>query len=234
MGAPARFRELLPVMRILLVEDDPLVADAVVRGLSAEGYAVDHTGSAETVAGMMEGAHYDMAIIDLGLPGEDGFGLVRRLRRAGNALPILIATARDGLDDRVSTLDLGADDYLVKPFALPELAARCRALIRRATAATSNELSVGQLRIDLAGRRVLDREGRPIELTRREWSILECLAHHGGRVVSKERLIQAIAGWDEDISSNAIEVHVSRLRSKLEGSANVRGIRGLGYRLEEA
>lgn len=220
-------------MRILLVEDDSLVADAIVRGLSAEGYAVDRTAAAEPVSGLMEGTHYDLAIIDLGLPGEDGFTLVRRLRRNGNALPLLIVTARDGLNDRVSALDLGADDYLVKPFALPELAARCRALIRRASAATSNELTIGQLRIDLAGRRALNPAGQVLELTRREWSILECLAHHSGRVVSKERLIQAITGWDKDISSNAIEVHVSRLRGKLEGAATVRGIRGLGYRLED-
>lgn len=220
-------------MRILLVEDDPLVADGIVRGLSGEGYVVDHTAMAEPVSGMMESAHYDLAIVDLGLPGEDGFSLVRRLRRAGKALPLLIVTARDSLDDRVGTLDLGADDYMVKPFALPELAARCRALIRRASAATSNELTVGKLRIDLAGRRAINGAGEALELTRREWSILECLAHHSGKVVSKERLTQAIAGWSEDISGNAIEVHVSRLRSKLGESASIRGIRGLGYRLED-
>jgi len=220
-------------MRILLVEDDPLVADGIVRGLTGEGYVVDHVGTAEPVSGMMDSAHYDLAIIDLGLPGEDGLSLVRRLRRSGQGLPLLIVTARDGLDDRVSTLDLGADDYLVKPFALPELAARCRALIPRASAASANELTVGRLRIDLAGRRAINATGEALELTRREWSILECLAHHSGKVVSKERLTQAIAGWSEDISGNAIEVHVSRLRSKLGDSASIRGIRGLGYRLED-
>lgn len=209
-------------MRILSVEDDPMVADGIVRGLTGEGYVVDHTAMAEPVSGMMESAHYDLAIVDLGLPGEDGFSLVRRLRRAGKALPLLIVTARDSLDD-----------YMVKPFALPELAARCRALIRRASAATSNELTVGKLRIDLAGRRAINAAGEALELTRREWSILKCLAHHSGKVVSKERLTQAIAGWSEDISGNAIEVHVSRLRSKLGESASIRGIRGLGYRLED-
>lgn len=221
-------------MRILLVEDDPLVSDAIVRGLATAGYVVDAVTDAESVQSRLDSTHYDLAIVDLGLPGEDGFTLVRRLRRDGSSLPLLIVTARDGLDDRVNALDLGADDYLVKPFALPELAARCRALIRRATAATANEMAVGQLRIDLAGRRAIDNTGRVLELTRREWSILECLAHHSGRVVSKERLIQAIVSWDEEISGNAIEVHVSRLRAKLGESATVRGIRGLGYRLDDA
>lgn len=221
-------------MRILLVEDDPLVADAIVRGLAGAGYVVDAVVDAESVQSRLDTTHYDLAIIDLGLPGEDGFTLVHRLRREGSSLPLLIVTARDGLDDRVNALDLGADDYLVKPFALPELAARCRALIRRATAATANEMQVGRLRIDLAGRRAIDNGGRVLDLTRREWSILECLAHHSGRVVSKERLIQAIVSWDEEISGNAIEVHVSRLRAKLGEAATVRGIRGLGYRLDDA
>ncbi|MHA6205035.1 response regulator [Dyella soli] len=221
-------------MRILLVEDDSLVSDAISRGLVASGYVVDVVGDAESVSGRLENSHYDLAIVDLGLPGEDGLSLVRRLRRSGSSLPLLIVTARDGLDDRINALDLGADDYLVKPFALPELAARCRALIRRATAATANEIVIGGLRIDLAGRRATNADGDALELTRREWSILECLAHHSGRVVSKERLTQAITGWSEDISGNAIEVHVSRLRSKLGSSATVRGIRGLGYRLEDA
>ena len=219
-------------MRILLVEDDSLVSDAINRGLVGSGYVVDAVPDAESVATRLADTHYDLAIVDLGLPGEDGLSLVRKLRRSGSSLPLLIVTARDGLDDRINALDLGADDYLVKPFALPELAARCRALIRRATAA-ANEIVVGGLRIDLAGRRALNEKGEVLELTRREWSILECLAHHSGRVVSKERLTQAITGWSEDISGNAIEVHVSRLRSKLGTSATVRGIRGLGYRLED-
>src|SRR5579871_3457060 len=135
-------------MRILLVEDDPLVSDAIERGLAQNGYVVDAVPDAESVSGRLAGSHYDLAIIDLGLPGEDGLSLVRRLRRAGSPLPLLIVTARDGLADRVNALDLGADDYLVKPFALPELAARCRALIRRASAATANEIAIGGLRID--------------------------------------------------------------------------------------
>ena len=219
-------------MRILLVEDDSLVSDAVVRGLASEGYVVDAIDRAEAAPPRLADTHYDLAIVDLGLPGMDGFSLVRRLRGEGNTLPLLVATARDGLDDRVGALDLGADDYLTKPFALPELAARCRALIRRARVAGSNELGIGALRIDLAGRRVVDAQGKPLDLTRREWSILECLCLNSGSVVSKERLMQAILGEDEEISGNAIEVHVSRLRTKLGDAATVRSIRGLGYRLE--
>jgi DNA-binding response OmpR family regulator len=221
-------------MRILLVEDDSLVADAIVRGLSAEGYVVDALDRAEGAPAQLAASHYDLAIVDLGLPGMDGFELVRRLRGGGSPLPLLIVTARDGLDDRVGALDLGADDYLTKPFALPELAARCRALIRRASVAGASELSIGALRVDLAGKRVLGGDGKALDLTRREWSILECLSLHSGRVVSKERLMQAIVGWDEEISGNAIEVHVSRLRAKLGDAATVRSVRGLGYRLEDA
>ncbi|WP_329741678.1 response regulator [Dyella sp. A6] len=221
-------------MRILLVEDDSLVSDAITRGLSSEGYVVDAVDNAEGVPARLAITHYDLAIVDLGLPGMDGLALVRHLRRSGSSLPLLIVTARDRLDDRVNALDLGADDYLTKPFALPELAARCRALIRRAGVAGSNELNVGALRIDLAGKRVTGTDGKALDLTRREWSILECLSLHSGRVVSKERLMQAILGGDEEISGNAIEVHVSRLRAKLGSDATVRSIRGLGYRLEDA
>jgi DNA-binding response OmpR family regulator len=157
---------------------------------------------------------------------------VRRLRAAGQIVPILILTARDGLADRVDALDLGADDYLIKPFVLPELAARCRALIRRLRSAVSAQLAIGGLALDLAGR-VARVEGEALDLTRREWSILECLALQAGHVVAKERLLQAIASWDEEISHNAIEVYVSRLRAKLGSAAAIRTVRGLGYRLDD-
>ncbi|WP_062535100.1 response regulator [Mizugakiibacter sediminis] len=220
-------------MRILVVEDDVAVADAMRRGLSAEGYAVDRVESAEHAYAALADEHFDLAIVDLGLPGEDGFALLRRVRRSGATLPLLVVTARDGLTDRVNALDLGADDYLVKPFALPELAARCRALIRRAAAATTAQLAIGPLQLDLGGRRARV-HGVPLELTQREWSVLECLALHTGRVVSKERLIQAITSWDEDTTVNAIEVHMSRLRAKLGDAVSIRTVRGLGYCLLEA
>jgi DNA-binding response OmpR family regulator len=159
--------------------------------------------------------------------------LLQRMRRAGAALPVLILTARDALADRVSALDLGADDYLVKPFELPELVARCRALIRRSRSATSADLTIGSLRLELGAHRV-EVDGVAINLTRREWAVLECLALNVGRVVAKERLLQAIASWDEEIGANAIEVYVSRLRTKLGGATPIRTVRGLGYRLDDS
>jgi DNA-binding response OmpR family regulator len=146
---------------------------------------------------------------------------------------VLILTARDGLADRVSALDLGADDYLVKPFALPELVARCRALIRRSRSSTSAQLAIGDLSLDFSARRV-EAAGKEVGLTRREWAVLECLALNVGRVVAKDKLLQAIANWDADIGANAIEVYVSRLRNKLGASVPIRTVRGLGYRLDES
>jgi DNA-binding response OmpR family regulator len=220
-------------MRILVVEDDALVADAICRGLDGAGFAVDHLGSAERAEAAIGVENFDLAIVDIGLPGADGLSLVRRLRNTGHDLPILILTARDGLVDRVSALDLGADDYLVKPFELPELAARSRALIRRMRSTASAQISIGGLHMDLAGRTARI-DGDVLDLTRREWSILECLALQAGHVVAKESLVQAIASWDEEISHNAIEVYVSRLRAKLGRAATIRTARGLGYRLDDA
>lgn len=220
-------------MRILVVEDDALVADAIRRGLGEAGYAVDHVDSAERATTALGAESFDLAVVDIGLPGADGLTLLQRMRRGGAAVPVLILTARDALADRVSALDLGADDYLVKPFALPELVARSRALIRRSRSAASAELVIGTLRLDLAARRA-EVDGMPVNLTRREWAVLECLALNIGRVVAKDRLLQAIANWDEEIGANAIEVYVSRLRTKLGGAAPIRTVRGLGYRLDDA
>jgi DNA-binding response OmpR family regulator len=219
-------------MRILVVEDDALVADAIRRGLQAAGFAVDHVTSGERAETALSAEPADLAIVDLGLPGIDGLQLIERLRRAGQTLPVLVLTARDGLADRVRALDLGADDYLAKPFELPELAARCRALIRRTRSATSAEIVIGRVRLDLAGRRLLV-DGRGVELTRREWSVLECLALDAGRVVSKDRLLGAIASYDEELTPNAIEVYVSRVRSKIGDAVVIRPVRGIGYRLDE-
>ncbi|MBA8885132.1 response regulator [Dokdonella fugitiva] len=219
-------------MRVLVVEDDALVADAIRRGLGEAGYAVDHVDSAERAGTALGAESFDLAVVDIGLPGADGLALLQRMRRSGTAVPVLILTARDALADRVNALDLGADDYLVKPFALPELVARSRALIRRSRSAASAELVIGTLRLDLAARRA-EVDGGAVSLTRREWAVLECLALNIGRVVAKDRLLQAIANWDEDIGANAIEVYVSRLRTKLGGAAPIRTVRGLGYRLDD-
>ena len=176
---------------------------------------------------------FAMAVIDVGLPGADGLTLVRRLRSAGNTMPTLILTARCTLNDKVKALDLGADDFLSKPFEAAELAARCRALMRRSNGAASGVIKLNRMSVDLKGKqlRIDDAE---VELTAREWLLLECLVRRIGLIVSKERLLQAVAHPDQDITPNAVEVHISRLRAKLGGAAVVRTLRGLGYRLEEA
>ncbi|HTT37105.1 MAG TPA: response regulator [Burkholderiales bacterium] len=220
-------------MRILVVEDDPMVADGLKLGLERAAFAVDAVPSAEKAEAALRGESFDLAIVDLGLPGADGKELVRRLRRRGEPLPLLILTARDTLEDRVTGLELGADDFMVKPFQLPELVARVRALIRRSRSVLSSEIDHGPLKMDLS-RRSASLAGQPIELTGREWSILECLLLHAPKVVSKERLLQSISGWDSELTQNAIEVYVSRLRYKLEpGGIRIRTVRGIGYRLDE-
>jgi DNA-binding response OmpR family regulator len=219
-------------MRILVVEDNDLVADAIARGLGMAGFAVDRAASAERAAMALESEHFDLAVLDIGLPGIDGLNLLRRLRSDGKTLPVMVLTARDTLATKVEALDLGADDFLMKPFEQAELAARCRALIRRANLSTSGQLNLGRIRIDVGGRQ-LQIVNEPVELTGREWLVLECLALNTGRVVSKERLQQAIVSWDQALTPNAVEVYVSRLRSKLGDAVTIRAVRGLGYRLEE-
>ena len=219
-------------MRLLLVEDDALVADAIVRGLSLAGYTVDHADSAELARVALDTEHFDLAIVDIGLPGADGLSLLQNLRSSGKSTPVLILTARFMLSDKIRAFDLGADDFLMKPFEQAELTARCKALIRRASTSPTGVCDSGRLNIDLSGHQ-LQLDGRIIELTRREWAVLESLANDLGRVVSKDRLMQGFAGWDQELTPNAVETHVSRLRSKLGDAAVIRTIRGLGYRLEE-
>ena len=220
-------------MRLLIVEDDDIVADAISRSLTAASYAVLRVASAEAAQAAIASEEFAMAVIDVGLPGTDGLTLVRRLRSGGKSLPALILTARCTLSDKVKALDLGADDFLSKPFEAAELAARCRALMRRTTGAANGLVKLNRMSVDLAGKRLCIDETE-VELTAREWLVLECLARRLGQIVSKERVQQAVAGPDQDITSNAIEVHVSRLRAKLGNAALIRSLRGLGYRLEEA
>ncbi len=219
-------------MRILIVEDDDIVADAIARGLSAD-YSVLRVASAEAARAALETEQFALAVVDVGLPGADGLTLVRRLRSAGVAMPTLMLTARCTLADKVKALDTGADDFLSKPFEPAELAARCRALVRRAGGALDGLLKLNRLSIDLTGRR-LSIDDAEVELTAREWLVLECLVRKIGQIVSKERVQQALAGPEQDITPNAVEVHVSRLRAKLGDAAVIRSLRGLGYRLEEA
>jgi two-component system, OmpR family, response regulator len=220
-------------VRLLVVEDDDIVADAIMRGLEAANYTVHRATSAESAQAALINEEFALAIIDVGLPGADGLSLVRRLRSAGTAMPTLILTARCTLADKVKALDLGADDFLSKPFEPAELAARCRALMRRASGAVHGVIKLNRLSVDLKGKR-LSIDGAEVELTAREWLLLECLVRHTGQVVSKERVQQAVASPETDMSANAVEVQVSRLRAKLGDAAIIRSLRGLGYRLEEA
>lgn len=219
-------------MRLLLVEDDLMVASGIKLGLCNAGYAVDWVGSAERALEAVQTASFDVAVIDIGLPEMDGLALTAALRAQAQPFPVLILTARDALHDRVQGLDMGADDYMVKPFELPELLARLRALLRRSQAATTAVLSFGPLEMDTAHRRV-QLNGQLLELGPREWTVLEYLLLQAPKPAAKDKLLQALTGWDKEITLNAIEVYISRLRGKLEPSGIVlRAIRGFGYRLE--
>jgi two-component system, OmpR family, response regulator len=220
-------------VRLLVVEDDDIVADAISRGLSAAQYSVHRVASAEAARAAIDAEEFALAVIDVGLPGTDGLTLVRRLRSAGITMPTLILTARCTLADKVKALDIGADDFLSKPFEPAELAARCRALMRRSSGALEGVIKLNRMSVDLTGRRLCIDDAE-VELTAREWLVLECLVRRTGQIVSKERVQQAVAGPEQDVTPNAVEVQVSRLRAKLGDAAVIRSLRGLGYRLEEA
>jgi len=220
-------------MRVLIVEDDPVLADGLTRSLRQADYAVDCVGDGSEADHVLATQSYDLVILDLGLPKLDGFEVLRRLRRRGAKVPVLMLTARDTLQDRVKGLDLGADDYLAKPFDLPELEARVRALVRRGQSGGSATLTHGALTLDVAGRRAT-LNSDPLDLSARELGVLEVLMMRSGRVVSKEQLAEQLYGWDEEVGANAIEVYVHRLRRKLEpAGVSIRTIRGLGYLLEK-
>jgi two-component system, OmpR family, response regulator len=225
-------------MRLLLVEDDVMVASGIKLGLSGAGYAVDWVGSGERALEAVKTESFDAAIIDLGLPKMDGLELTQTLRKSGHSLPILILTARDALQDRVQGLDYGADDYMVKPFELPELLARLRALLRRSQAATSSSVSFGPITLDTAMRQAnatVNGNPQPIELGPREWTVLEYLMLQAPKPAAKDKILAALTGWDKEITANAVEVYISRLRGKLEPhGVALRSIRGFGYRLELA
>lgn len=223
-------------MRLLIVEDDRLLADGLARSLRQAGFATDTATDGESADHMLITQVYDLVILDLGLPKFDGLEVLRRLRRRQNrsaTVPVLILTARDTLDDRVKGLDLGADDYLAKPFELPELEARVRALVRRGKFGSSARLTYGRLTFDSVDRQVLI-DDAPLELSARELSVLESLLVRPGRVVSKEQIADQLTGWGEEVGANAIEVYVHRLRKKLEpAEVKIRTVRGLGYLLDK-
>ncbi len=214
-------------MRILVVEDDSLLGDGIQAGLRQAGYSADwvRDGAAADTALAVE--EYAAVVLDLGLPRVSGLELLRKLRAAGNAVPVLILTARDAVPDRVAGLDAGADDYMVKPFDLDELAARLRALVRRSHGQTAAVLNVGDLELDPAAHAARFK-GQPVELSAREFAVLQALALNAGRVLSRERLEQSLYGWGEEVESNAIEVHIHHLRRKLAPEL-IRTVRGVGY-----
>ncbi len=221
-------------MRILLVEDDSELADGLQRALQLSGYAVDvmHRG-ADALAAAAQ-SPYDLGILDLGLPDLDGIAVLQRLRQRGITWPVVILTARDALTERIRGLDAGADDYIVKPFAVGELEARLRAVLRRPRTTVAPVMRFGPLSFEIATREVAV-AGEPLELPPRELAVLRKLVERGGRVVSKEVLFETLYGWGDDARPQAIEVYVSRLRKRLEPAGlGIRSLRGLGYRLEVA
>jgi two-component system OmpR family response regulator len=219
-------------MRILLAEDDLILADALCRALVQSAYAVDIADNGEQADRSLALGIYDLAILDIGLPGIDGLEVLRRLRDRKSAVPVLMLTAFDTLADRVRGLDLGADDYLSKPFDLPELEARVRALLRRGSPHPAPSLQHGGLRLDTVDRRVYH-DNQPIELSAREFAVLELLMMREGRVVSKEHMVNHLYGWGDEVGPNAIEVYVHRIRKKLEPlGCEIRTVRGMGYLME--
>jgi two-component system OmpR family response regulator len=221
-------------MRILIAEDDQVLADGLLRSLRTSGAAVDHVSSGtEADAALMTNNEFDLLILDLGLPKMHGHEVLRKLRARGSTMPVLILTAADAIDERVKGLDLGADDYMAKPFALSELEARVRALTRRGMGATSSTIKHGPLVYDQAGR-VATIDGKMVELSARELGLLEVLLQRAGRLVSKDQLVERLCEWGEEVSNNAIEVYIHRLRKKIEkGPIRIATVRGLGYCLEK-
>lgn len=214
-------------MRVLLVEDDSMIGEALLDALDAGHYAVDWVRDAETAEAALFGHTYDLMILDLGLPRRDGLDLLRSLRTRHSTLPVIVATARDDVSDRIAGLDAGADDYIVKPFDVDELLARIRALVRRSAGQGEPVFSHKGVSLNPATREA-SVNGEPVSLSAREWAILEPLLARPGVVLSRSQLEEKLYSWKSDISSNAVEVYVHGLRKKL-GSDLIQTIRGLGY-----
>ncbi|HEX6415257.1 MAG TPA: response regulator transcription factor [Burkholderiales bacterium] len=220
-------------MRILVAEDDAILADGVTRTLRQSGYAVDWVNNGAEADSALDTDNFDLLILDIGLPKVSGLDVLKRLRARDSRLPVLILTALDGVHDRVRGLDAGADDYLAKPFDLSELEARVRALVRRGMAGGPTLLRHGPLTYDQVGR-VARLGGEALDLSAREISLLEIFLQRAGRLVSKDQLVSHLCEWGEEVSANAIEVYVHRLRKKLEpGGVRIVTVRGLGYSLEK-
>lgn len=219
-------------MRVLLIEDDTTLGHALQEFLTDQGYAIDWLLHGQQVTSIMANTGYDLLILDLNLPGRSGLEILHELRAANHNLPVLILTARDGLDDRVAGLDAGADDYVTKPFELQELAARVRAFARRCAGQPHPLIQVGTLVFDTVGREVRA-HGERIAFSVRELSVLEMLMGRAGRVLTKRQIVTSLSAWDADFSENAVEVYIYRLRKRLEGSGTtIQTVRGFGYLLD--
>ncbi len=218
-------------MKLLIVEDDLLLREGLAKALSNEGYAHDCASTAAEADALIQSGEYGLTILDLGLPDRDGAALLTQWRRRGLKQPVLILTARDALEDRVAGLDAGADDYLVKPFALAELQARVRALIRRGQGHSDNLLQLDDINLNLETHQVWQ-QGQPVEVTPKEFALLSRLIMRAGQNVHRETLQQDLYSWQDDPGSNTLEVHIHNLRRKL-GKDRIKTVRGVGYRLEK-
>jgi DNA-binding response OmpR family regulator len=218
-------------MRLLLIEDDPMIGGGLQQGLRREGHTVDWVQDGKAGAAAVRMAPYSLILLDLGLPGQDGMQLLKLLRQRDEAVPVIIVTARDALPDRLAGLDAGADDYLVKPFAIEELIARIRAVGRRQAGRPNPELCVGPLRLDPA-RHLLWLRDEPVTVSAKDFAMLQLLMQGPGVVLSRETIEERMYGWDEEIGSNAVEVRIHNLRKKL-GSEVIQTVRGVGYRIRE-
>ena len=219
-------------MRVLLVEDDQMLGSAVLQALHDAAYAVDWVQDGATASAALDNHDYELVLLDLGLPRRDGIQVLRRMRSRGDATPVLVITARDSVDERIEGLDVGADDYLGKPFAVGELLARLRALVRRSAGATTSTLTNGVISLELAAKRAVA-GGVAHGLSQREFALLQALMLRPGAVLSRAQLEQSIYGWGEEVESNAVDVIIHGLRRKL-GAERIRNVRGLGWRVEYA
>jgi two-component system response regulator QseB len=222
----------LRTVRLLLVEDDPMIGEAIRAGLRREGFTVDWVHDAEGAAQVLRTEPFELLLLDLGLPRSDGLALLKSLRARGEALPVLVITARDAVSQRVAGLDAGADDYLVKPFDLDELAARIRALLRRKSGRASSALTHLDVTLDPSQHRVTQ-NGAEIALSPREFALLELLLERPGTILSRSQIEGRLYGWGEEVESNAVEVHIHGLRRKL-GARFILTVRGVGYRVRPA
>jgi len=219
-------------MQILLVEDDVLLADGLRTALRREGFTVNHVATGSAALATFSTEKPEIVMLDLGLPDMDGLEVLEKLRAGDRELPVLVLTARDTIGDKVSGLDLGADDYLVKPFEMPELLARLRVLERRTTTAQTSTISIGPVVLDTLAHRV-SVDGNELELPRREYMLLKALMENPGRILSRESLEKKLYGWGEELASNSIEVHVHHLRKKIR-TEFIKTVRGVGYTVSKA